>query len=101
VAFNLLSNGIDGRVRPQKPICELLIFPQEAEQEMLRLDVRAAELAGLVPCEENYAPGFFRVTLKHLVWILPYSTTLYLKILAGRLRMQRRLPHVTKLYGLR
>ena len=74
VTFDLLPDGIDGRVRPQKPIRQLFVFPQEAEQQMLGLDVGAAKLARLVPGEENYAPRLFRVTLKHLVWILPYRS---------------------------
>src|SRR6185312_16392431 len=51
---------------------------------MLRFDVGAAELAGLIPREEDHAPGFFRVSLKHLV--LPNTP--------GPLSLhQRRRPH--------
>ena len=67
VAFDLFPDGIDGRVRPQKPVRQLLVFSQEPEQQMLRLDIRAAELAGLVSREEDDAPRFFRVALEHSV----------------------------------
>ncbi len=76
VPFDLLSDGIHGRVRPQKPVGQLLIFTQEPEQKMLGFDVRAAELARFVPCEEDNAPRLFRITLKHLVWVLPLALDL-------------------------
>src|SRR6058998_36991 len=33
---------------------------------MLSLDVRRAELAGLIPREEDDSPCFFRITLEHI-----------------------------------
>ncbi len=36
VPFNLLSDGIDGRVRPQKPVGQLFVFPQKPEQQDVR-----------------------------------------------------------------
>src|SRR4051812_47492138 len=50
VAFNLLSDGINGGMRPEKPVRELFVFPQQSEKKVLCLDVRATELAGFVPC---------------------------------------------------
>jgi hypothetical protein len=67
VPFNLLSNGIDGRVGPKKPVCQLFVLTQESKQEMLGLDVRTAELTRLVPGEEYDAPRFFRITFEHLL----------------------------------
>jgi len=72
VSFDLLSDGIHGRMGPQKPIRKLLIFSQEAEKQMLGLDVRAAELAGLIPGEEDNAPRLFRVSLKHCGMAAPF-----------------------------
>ena len=66
MSFDLLPDRIHGRMRTQKAIGQLLIFPQQPEQKMLRLDVRAAKLARLVPREKYDSPGFFRVSLKHL-----------------------------------
>src|SRR5665213_3365655 len=91
--FDLLSDGIHGRVRPQESIGQLFIFPQEPEKQMLGLDVRAAELACLVPGEEDDAPRLFRVTLKHVVWLPPLALELYtiptlLKILSALFPLQ-------------
>jgi hypothetical protein len=83
VPFNLLPNGIDSRMRPQEPVGELLVLPQESEQKMLRLDVGTTELTRLIPGEEDDAPRFFRITLEHWLWVLPLPHSLYiLKILS-------------------
>jgi hypothetical protein len=66
VAFDLLTNGIHGGMRTQEAVGQLLIFPQQSQQQMFRFDVRATKLAGLVSREEDDSPGFFRVSLKHL-----------------------------------
>jgi hypothetical protein len=73
---------------PQKSIRKLLIFSQEAEKQMLGLDVRAAELAGLIPGEEDNAPRLFRVSLKHVVWLPPSGADLLFKILSGLFPLQ-------------
>ena len=46
-------------------LASCFVFPQQAEQQMLGLDIRAAELAGLIPREEDNPPRFFRITFKH------------------------------------
>ena len=63
--FNLLADGFDRAVRPQKTVRERLVFAQQSEQQVLRLDVRAAILAGLVPREKDYSPSLFCIAFKH------------------------------------
>ena len=65
VAFDLLADGFDRRVRPQKTVGQRLIFAQQTQQQMLGFDIRAAELAGLVAGEKDDPPGLFRITFKH------------------------------------
>ncbi len=42
-----------------------LVLAQQAEQQVLGLDVRAAVLARLITREENYAPCLLRIAFKH------------------------------------
>ena len=65
VTFDLLANGFHGRVRAQEPVRQRLVFAQQAQKQMLGLDKWAAELARLVPREEDDSSGFFRITFKH------------------------------------
>ena len=53
-------------LRAQKPVGQRFIFAQQAEQQMLGLDVRAAELAGLVAREKNHPAGLLCITFKHV-----------------------------------
>src|ERR1035438_3940443 len=48
VGFDLFSNGLYCRVRPQKTIGERFVLTEEAQQKVLRLDIRASKLAGLI-----------------------------------------------------
>src|SRR5690349_15445121 len=66
MAFDLLSDRLDRGVRAQEPVGQRLVFAQQPEQQVLRLNVRRTELAGLVAREEDHSPGFFRVAFKHL-----------------------------------
>jgi hypothetical protein len=49
----------------QEAVGESLVFAHQAEQEMLCFNVRAAVLAGFVPCKEDDAARFFRIAFKH------------------------------------
>ncbi len=84
VPFDLLADGFHGGVRPQEAVGQRLILAQQPQQQVLGLDVRAAELAGLVPREEDYSSRFLRIALKHNRSDAPYNS----KILrpASRLR---------------
>ena len=65
VRFDLLADRFDRGVRAQEPVGQRLVFAQQAQQQVLGLDVRAAELAGLVAREEDDASGFLRISFKH------------------------------------
>src|SRR5512146_988022 len=66
MTFNLLPNRFDRRMLPEEPVGKSLIFAQQAQQQVFRLYIRRAELAGLVSREEDHASGLFRVPFKHL-----------------------------------
>src|SRR6185312_8197677 len=76
VPFNLLADRLYRRMRAQKAVGQRLVFAQQAQQQVLRLYVRRAELAGLVSCKEDYAPGFLCVPLEHipLTQMLPVTS---------------------------
>src|SRR5579859_5480418 len=50
----------------QKAIGQRLVLAQQAQQQVLRLNVRRAELAGLITGEEDYAPCFLCIPLEHM-----------------------------------
>jgi len=47
--FNFFSDGFDRALLPQESICQRFVLAHQAEQQMLRLDVRTPILAGFVP----------------------------------------------------
>ena len=65
MSFDLLADGFDRGVRAQETIGQGFVFAQQAEKQMLSLDIRRPELAGFVACEKDDAPGFLRVAFKH------------------------------------
>ena len=65
VRLNLLADRIDRRVRSQEPVGERLVLADQAEEEMLGFNVRTAELAGLVACEEYNPASFLGIAFKH------------------------------------
>src|SRR5919205_971842 len=50
---------------PEEAICQCFVLPQETEQQVLRLDVGASELARLIARKEYYASGLFGIPFKH------------------------------------
>jgi hypothetical protein len=65
VPLDLLPDRFHGGVRSQKAIGESLILAQQTEQQVLSLDIRAAELAGLVSSEKNDSSRFLGIPFKH------------------------------------
>ena len=65
VDFDLLANGFDGGVRAQEPVRQRFVLAQQSQQQVLGFDVRTAELAGLIPREEDHSPGLLRIPFKH------------------------------------
>ena len=63
--FNLLADRLDRGMRTQEAIGQRFVFAQQSQQQVLRLDVRRTELAGLVARKEDHAPCFLRVPFKH------------------------------------
>src|SRR6478735_2628042 len=63
-------------MRAQKAVGQRLVFTQQTQQQVLRLYIRRAELAGLVSCKEDYAPGFLGVPREHipLTQMLPVTS---------------------------
>src|SRR5664279_2876673 len=65
VPFNLLSNGLHGGMRTQKPVRQRFVLAKQAEEQMFGLDVWTPELAGFIPREEDHSTRLLRVSLKH------------------------------------
>jgi len=63
--FDLLANRFHGGVRTQEPIGQRFVFTKQAQQQMLRFDIRTAELAGFVSGKEDNSARLLRVSLKH------------------------------------
>src|ERR1700680_4277239 len=66
MSLNLFTNGFDRSMRTQKAIGQGLIFAQESQQKMFRLNIRRPELAGFIAREKDDAPRLLRITFKHM-----------------------------------
>jgi hypothetical protein len=64
VVFNLLANRFHCGVGAQEPVGQCLIFVEQTQKQMFRLNIRAAELARLITGEEDGSPGLFGVALE-------------------------------------
>ena len=65
MSLNLLSDGLNGGLGAQEAVGKGLVFPQEAEQQVLSFNIRTAKLTRLVAGEEDDAPCLLCITLKH------------------------------------
>ncbi len=65
VAFDLFTDRLHRGMRAQKTIGQGFIFAQQSEQQVFGLNIRRAELAGFIPREKDYAPGFLCIAFKH------------------------------------
>ena len=65
VSFDLLADGLHRGVGAQEPVRQRLVFAQQSEEQVFGFDVGTAELAGLVPREEDDSSRLLRVSLKH------------------------------------
>src|ERR1700728_321887 len=65
VSFDLLADGFDRGMGTQKAVGQCLIFTQQPQEQVLGLDVRRAELAGLISCKVYDAPFCVCVSLEH------------------------------------
>src|SRR6185503_4177446 len=65
-AFDFLADAVERQVRPGKnPAGQALAFANQAEQQMLGLDRRAAHLRRFIPRKEENASGPFGIAFKH------------------------------------
>src|SRR5690349_18798256 len=85
-ALNLFSNGFDGSVRPQEPVGQRFVFAQQPQQQVLRLNEGAPELAGFVAREEDNTPGFFRIPLEHSSSVLRRAPPSLLPVVTREVR---------------
>src|SRR5450755_2723449 len=63
--LNLLPDGFYCRMRAQKSIGERFVFPQQAQQQVLGLYVRASKLARFVSRKKDDSTRFFCIPFKH------------------------------------
>jgi hypothetical protein len=63
--LNLLANRLHRSVRAQEAVGQRLVLAQQAQQQVLGLDIGRAELAGLIPREEDHAPCLLRIAFEH------------------------------------
>ena len=70
-SFNLFANGFDGTLLAEETVGQGFVFAHQAEQQMLRLNVWAAILTGLVPCEKYDATRFLCIAFEHVSSLLP------------------------------
>ena len=63
--FDLFANALDGALLPQEAVGQGFVLAHQAEQQMLRLNVRTAVLASFVACEEYDASRFFCIPFEH------------------------------------
>jgi hypothetical protein len=52
-------------MRAQEAVGQSLVFAQQAQQQVLGLDIRRAKLAGLVPREEDHATRLLCIAFEH------------------------------------
>src|SRR5712691_11115489 len=69
--FDLLAYRFDRALLAQKTVGQRFVLAHQAEQQMLRLDVRAAILAGFVPRKKYDASRFLCITFEHVSSLLP------------------------------
>ena len=65
VRLNLLADRLHRGVGAQEAVGQRLVLAQQAQQQVLGLDIGRAELAGLIPREEDYAPCLLRIAFEH------------------------------------
>src|ERR1017187_1634736 len=51
----------------KEAVGQRFVFAQQTEQQVLRFNIRRAELAGFISCKKDHAPCFFGVPFKHCI----------------------------------
>src|SRR6266436_5347131 len=70
--FDLFAYRFDRALLAEETVGQRLVLAHQAEQQMLRLDVRAAILAGFVPRKKYDASRFLCITFEHVSSLLPW-----------------------------
>src|SRR5580658_246882 len=65
VTLDLFPDRFHRRMRAQETIRQGLVFAQQSQKQVFGLNIRRAELAGLVPRKEDDAPGFLCIAFEH------------------------------------
>jgi len=65
VRLDLLPNRFDRSVRAQEAVGQRFVFAQKAEQQVFGLDIRRAELTGLITGEEDHTSRLLRIAFEH------------------------------------
>jgi len=63
--FDLFANRFDRALLAQETVGQRFVLAHQAEQQMLRLDVRAPVLAGFVPGKKDDASRFLSISFEH------------------------------------
>src|SRR5712664_3517976 len=73
-ACDLVAYQFARALLAQETVGQGLVLAHQAEQQMLRLDVRAAILAGFVPRKKYDASRFLCITFEHVSSLLPLGS---------------------------
>src|SRR6266571_155990 len=68
--FDFLADTFNRGVVSQESVRQILVFADQAKQQMLGLDGRTAKLTGFVSSEEDHPPCSFSVSFEHIFMIL-------------------------------
>jgi len=71
LALDRLAQRFERRLPLREEAAELLVLPNQAEEDVLGIDGAAAQLTRFIPGEENHPAGFLGVFLKHGVATSP------------------------------
>src|SRR5205809_3227640 len=71
--FDLLPNAFDRRMISKETICQILIFADQSEKQMLGFDRRAPELASFIAGEEYDPSCSLGISFEHNLLILSCS----------------------------
>src|SRR5260370_5477646 len=72
--FDLFAYRFDRALLAQETVGQRFVLAHQPEQQMLRLDVRAAILAGFVPRKKYDASRFLCITFEHVSSLLPLGS---------------------------
>src|SRR5579859_2630262 len=70
-SLNLFSNGFDRTLLAEETVGQGFVFAHQAQQQMLRLNIWAAILAGLVPGKKYDATRLLCIAFEHVSSLLP------------------------------